>query len=554
VATTTLGRAASRAEAGDWNGAKALYLEVLAESGAAEAHEGLATACWWLGEVATAIEHAQQGFDAHERRGNDAGAAMLAVRLCVWYLTNLDNVAAAHGWLARARHAAGRCDDPAVLGWTELVSAYLADDPARSLQELESAAAVAEAARDTDLATMAMADLGLLYVSRGDVERGLRLLDEAMAATFALPRRMLDVVVWSSCDMLAACTLLDDVGRAADWCRAADRFMETYGCPFLHARCRAHYGRVLVAAGRWQEAEAELYRALHLSPGAGRGPYHEALTGLAELRLRQGEPEVALRLIDGADATPWAAIIGADCLVAVGRADDARSRLHGALGALSPDEPAVTAVTAALVEADLEVGSLDEASALVQIDAPVWQVQAFPRGAGRLERAAGLVAAESRDPELARVRLVRALEVFNRAVLPFEAARTELDLARLLALDDPYAARARAGSVLSHAVRLGARGLANEAAALLRALGVTPPAGPLTAAPLSGRERDVLLLVAEGLTNRQIAERLFVSPRTVGNHVSSILRKLGLRSRSEAAAFAARTGALGTAMDRVPAR
>ena len=63
-------------------------------------------------------------------------------------------------------------------------------------------------------------------------------------------------------------------------------------------------------------------------------------------------------------------------------------------------------------------------------------------------------------------------------------------------------------------------------------------------AQLSQREREVLVLVARGLTNREIAEKLVISEATARNHVSHILEKLGLSRRSEAAAFAARMGLL----------
>ena len=58
-------------------------------------------------------------------------------------------------------------------------------------------------------------------------------------------------------------------------------------------------------------------------------------------------------------------------------------------------------------------------------------------------------------------------------------------------------------------------------------------------AQLSGREREILGLLSEGLTNREIGTRLFISEKTVRNHVSGLLRKLHLRHRTEAALFAA---------------
>ena len=91
---------------------------------------------------------------------------------------------------------------------------------------------------------------------------------------------------------------------------------------------------------------------------------------------------------------------------------------------------------------------------------------------------------------------------------------------------------------------LGAGGAAKIAARRLRERGVKGVArGPRATtlsnpAQLTSREVAVLGHVAEGLSNAQVAERLFVSPRTVDYHVSAILRKLGARSRGEAVAMA----------------
>ncbi|MQA08411.1 MAG: hypothetical protein GEU98_07620 [Pseudonocardiaceae bacterium] len=73
----------------------------------------------------------------------------------------------------------------------------------------------------------------------------------------------------------------------------------------------------------------------------------------------------------------------------------------------------------------------------------------------------------------------------------------------------------------------------------MRDLGDRSRVGAKGAGALTSREREILRLVAQGLTNAEIAGRLYISTRTAGNHVSNILTKLGLRSRAEAAAYAA---------------
>ena len=79
--------------------------------------------------------------------------------------------------------------------------------------------------------------------------------------------------------------------------------------------------------------------------------------------------------------------------------------------------------------------------------------------------------------------------------------------------------------------RLGASHDADEAANLLRELGIPGRAGGRSSEPLTPREAEVFDLLAHGLTNREIAERLYISPKTAEHHVSRILDKLNLRSR-----------------------
>jgi DNA-binding NarL/FixJ family response regulator len=124
--------------------------------------------------------------------------------------------------------------------------------------------------------------------------------------------------------------------------------------------------------------------------------------------------------------------------------------------------------------------------------------------------------------------------------LRLDTARARFELARLLA----STARPEAADVGSRAFAelesLGAAREADEAAALLRELGVKTKAGPRATGLLTQRELEVLRLLAEGLTNTEIAGRLYISPKTVEHHVARIYRKLDVRTRAEAAAYAVR--------------
>jgi DNA-binding CsgD family transcriptional regulator len=137
--------------------------------------------------------------------------------------------------------------------------------------------------------------------------------------------------------------------------------------------------------------------------------------------------------------------------------------------------------------------------------------------------------------------LESALSLFTRLRLPLEAGRTRLALAGMLTGDD---AIAEARAALTTFERLGAARDADAAAARLRTLGVVAPrGGPAGIGVLTRREREVLDLLGEGLSNRELAERLFLSRKTAERHVRNVLFKLGLRNRAEAAAYVVRHGA-----------
>jgi len=147
----------------------------------------------------------------------------------------------------------------------------------------------------------------------------------------------------------------------------------------------------------------------------------------------------------------------------------------------------------------------------------------------------------------AKRHLDAALREFGQLEMPFEAARTRLLLAHALCELDPEVAEAEARAALAVFENLGAVTDAEATTTVLREIETMTRkrTGETSAlAGLSQRETEVLRLVAQGLTDREVATRLVLSRHTVHRHVHSILTKLDLPSRAAAAAYAARHGLL----------
>jgi DNA-binding CsgD family transcriptional regulator len=159
----------------------------------------------------------------------------------------------------------------------------------------------------------------------------------------------------------------------------------------------------------------------------------------------------------------------------------------------------------------------------------------------RGERALGRALVATGDLAAATSHLERALAAFGRLEMPPDVGRTRLLLARALAEGERETAIAEARGALACFEDLGAARDADAAAGFLRSLGVKAArAGPKGVGMLTKRELEVLGLLGEGLSNPDIAERLFISRKTVEHHVASVLSKLELSGRGEATAYALR--------------
>ncbi len=525
---------------GRWQGARVAFEASLAQQETADALEGLAQVYWWLCDARTSVRYRERAWVLFRQGGDDVRAGRAAVDLSISYLVNLGNDVAARGWLARAERLTRRLDPNPLQGWLWLMQGYMSGDAERAQADTARALELAQGTGDVDLELLALSDLGVALVAHGRADEGLAMLDEAMAGTLGGEYGRLDTVVFAMCNMLAACHLVGDLDRATQWCRVAEEFMTSYGCPFLYARCRTHYGGVLVAKGRWEQAEEQLRAALDMSEDAGPGPRVEALAQFADLRLRQGRLEEAEALLALVDDPSDVALAVAAVRLASGEAAVAAGLLERRARSLADGHIEVAPILALLVEAHLADGNVDGATAVESQLHAVAHAQDRGPSAALAVLASAHVAVAKGDRPVACRQLEDALERFSRLDLPLEAGRVRLELARLMCDEHPEAAIAEAKAALAGFDRLGATADADAAAALLRAFGVRARRAPRNEPGLTKREEEVLHLLGLGLSNPEIATRLYISRKTASHHVSSVLTKLGARNRTEAVAYATR--------------
>lgn len=547
-----LARARGAVQAGEWSVAREAYEAALEVEASAEILLGLGNALWWLGETHASVRSLERAYAASRRRASPAEAVLAAVHLCLTYHASLGNRAAARGWLARAARLVEDFALASLAGWVSLCRAVIAEgdgDVAVAERCAREAYETGRSLADRDLELCALSVLGSALVSTGRVEVGMALLDEAMAGSLGGEVESLDTVVLTSCQTIICCNRVGDLTRARQWVHAADDFNRRYGSPHLYTVCRTHHGGVLLASGRWQDAEVELLAALTISEGAEPAMRTEALANLAELRLAQGQVEEAERLVEDRIGEPAVVRVGAAIRLVRGESEVAVSMLGRRLSEVGWECLEASALAELLVEASIETGiasdgiagRLERLAELGRNGHCEVMVARSSRGLGRLR-----VAAE--DVQGALPCLERALAGFRSLEMPLETERTRLLLATLRGVDAREVAIAEARQALAGFERLGASRDADAAAAFLRTLGVKAArTGPKRLGLLTRREREVLELLREGMSNPEIAERLVVSRKTVEHHVARVLTKLRLRGRAEAAAYAVRE--LGTRTD-----
>ena len=538
-ASVALERGRSAVAAGRWREA----CEQLAE---ARSHEHglsppdlelLATALYLRGEKQPAFDALTTAHESYAAADDVSGAARTAGSMAL-RLLEVDDLGQSMNWSARGLRLIELGDKRDIGGQMALVAAgigaMIVGDIEDATRRFDQIADVAAHSRDRELGALAALGRGRALTIVGEYAEGLASLDRAMAAAAAG-----DVSPIPTC-FLYRVALNDsyeafDLERAQRWTSAFERWCrEQPDLVAYSGQCHSYRARLFLLRGEWAEASAAAHLAEERMRAGDFTARYVAAYQLAELHRLRGELRAADEHYRRAAETGWDAQPG-EALLRLAEGEHAAAQLairravggaaRGGRGRLLP----------AVVEIEIAAGDIgaarraaDELIALSR-EWPTPMLDATSRFAE-----AQVLLAE-RDAASAVHLLELAVAGWSSLEVPYEVARCRMLKGRIHEeLGDTDDARTEFEAARATFLALGAR---SALADLTAASGGRRPDGTLTA-----REAEVLRMVAAGLTNRGVANRLSLSEKTVARHLSNIFGKLGLSSRSAATAYAYQNG------------
>lgn len=470
----------------------------------------------------------------------DTGDCCAAARCAVWIgfgLLNVGEHARANGWFSRAGRLLERDGRDCVERGYRLVPEVLMQlDATGDAETAVSVAAemvrIGERFGDVDLVAFAVHAQGRARIKQGQVGHGMALLDEAMVAVVAGELSSPIFTGWIYCSVIDACQEVFDVRRTrewtdalARWCAAQPQMVDFTGI------CLVHRAECLQQHGAWTAALDEARRASErFAPGelaAGAGHYRQA-----EIHRLCGDAAAAEEAYRQASERGWQPQPGLALLwLAQGRTEAAAAAICRVLGEAT-DRLCRARLLPAGVEILLAAQDTEQARRACQELAEIAAGYRHGALAAMAAQARGAVELAAGEATAALIALREACRLWQDVDAPYELARVrELLGLACRSLGDHRSAGWELEAARDRFADLGATPDLQRLHALIGA----PPERP---AGLTPRELQVLRLVAAGKPNRAIAAELVLSERTVDRHVSSILTKLGVPSRTAATAYA----------------
>lgn len=531
---------------GHWREAKDTLSKAVQEIPSAESYEELARACWWVNDIPGIFEYREKAYQLYLEKADKQAASRNASALGIDYLELKGEFAVANGWFRRAESLLQGLPPCPELGFIILLKGRKAfiSEPTNdnALQFLNESLSICRSVGSRDGYMMAAAMKGFVLISEGKIDEGMALLDEATLMATTEETTNLNFVTLTCCMLIEACERVRDFERAGQWCRKVKDICTRWQFDAMFSSCRNLYASVLVWMGEWKEAESELLAAMQELKRMRPGYVTASVIRLADLRRKQGRWNETQDLLEEA---------GAHSLKLLNSAALAFDREDFATAA-DCTERFLRQIR--VKETTRKVGGLElllriyvaqerteEAKAvLAELKEVAAMIGTTPMRAA-VKSAEGILEKAVDKYESAKLLLEDAIDIYDGINTPFEAAHARLELAgALVALGQFHLAEAELNKALKTFQHLGAEKDVGRAKLLLTNLHKTNAEMQAMdkKLQLTGRELEVLRLIAAGKNNEEIAEQLFLSVRTIEKHLSNLYLKMGVSGKS-ARAFAA---------------
>jgi DNA-binding NarL/FixJ family response regulator len=490
----------------------------------------LSQAAWWLGLMDESLAAGEEAYRLYLDASNVRRAAYRAFDVAYGYFLQ-GNEAVGGGWIGRAQRLLADQPDCAEQGYLLYFAVETSlDGGEETMAKARQVQACGRRHGDRNLVAAGIVAEGRVLIKLGRAQEGVALLDEGMLE--ASSQEM--APNWAGniyCHLMAACYELGDIGRAAAWTQSTSDWCDEMAPAVLFKGiCRVHRAQVMQIRGHWTQAQDEAERVCKDIAHIHVGVVAEGHYQIGEIKRLRGDLDGAEQAYQdghrlGRDPEPGLALLR----LAQGRPDAASTLIHSALTGVG-DRLARARLLVAQVEIAIALG--DEATAAAAADeldevASVYGSSGL-QAAARRSRGAVLLA--TGNPEEALSTLRTACSRWNELEAPYDCAKVRVLLAQ---------AYRQLGDIESSDRELAAARTAFEAlGAALDASEVAGRGRAVLPNGLTEREAQVLALVAAGCTNRQIADELFLSQKTVARHISNIFTKIGVTTRTAAARFA----------------